>query len=53
VTVDRARLEAGRARALALLVHPDPAVREPAKRALDHPDVALALLKAMEARRGR
>ena len=49
MTADRiAKLKAGRARALDLLAHPDPAVREPAKRALDTADVALGLLAAIE-----
>ena len=48
LTADRERLQAGRARAIELLGHPDPNVREPAKRALDHAEVALGLLDAME-----
>jgi hypothetical protein len=50
MTADRAKLEAGRARARELLSHPDPKVREPAKRALDHAEVALGLLAAMESK---
>jgi hypothetical protein len=48
MTVDRDKLQAGRGRALELLSHPDPAVREPAKRALDHAEVAPGLLDAMD-----
>lgn len=45
MTADRIeKLRAGRRRALELLAHPDPAVREPAKRAYDCADVALGLL---------
>ena len=46
----RTELKRGRKRALALLKHPDladPAVREHAKRALDHAEVALGLLERL------
>ena len=51
LTGARERLEAGRARALELLAHSDPTVREPAKRALDHAEVALGLLAAIDKER--